>query len=172
MGLAEAIAKAQAALDDLKNGSYEIITRASPCTWGDLKEELENKLVPILYKLFNEIGGLKVIPEVVLPDGVTSTSLVSQSEMVQFVTNTLDTWLVQLMQQVQEAKKDTIFALQPAVVAYKYVPHVIPVNLSAISQSFECPQITATKATFHSHAISLIEMPTISAPGITVEIEG
>ena len=89
MGLAEAIAKAQAALEKLQSGTYEIVTRSTPATWEDLREDLETKLIPILYELFNEIGGLKVIPTVTLPDGVTSTSLVSQSEMTQVVTNTL-----------------------------------------------------------------------------------
>ena len=167
MGLAEAIAKAQAALEKLQSGTYEIVTRSTPATWEDLREDLETKLIPILYELFNEIGGLKVIPTVTLPDGVTSTSLVSQSEMTQFVTNTLNVWMAALMEQVKAAKKGTIYSLTPAVLAYKYVPFTYPISLSQPLGNIVKPTISVSKAGAVAHIIAIPEttpaLPTITA---------
>lgn len=62
------------------------------------------------------------IPTIELPDGVVSTSLVSQSEMVQFVTNTLNVWQAKMWKIGEEAKEDTIYSFQPLIVAAKFVP--------------------------------------------------
>ena len=167
MGLAEAIAKAQAALEKLQSGTYEIISRSTPATWEDLREDLETKLIPILYELFNEIGGLKVIPTVTLPDGVTSTSLVSQSEMTQFVTNTLNVWMAALMEQVKKARKNTIYTFTPGVLAYKYIPFTFPINVSNIYTNITPPQISVSKSGAITRTIMLpaisSDEPTISA---------
>lgn len=95
MSAQEAIIKAQAALDKLKDGSYQILTKVIPATWGQLQIWLTSELARIKTE-----GGITVNPpEVVLPDGVQSTSQVTQSEMTQFVTNTLNTWLYSLQPQ-------------------------------------------------------------------------
>lgn len=63
-------------------------TRATPCTWGQLQTWLTTELARI-----KQEGQIMINPpEVILPDGITTTSLVSQSEMTQFVTNTLNVW--------------------------------------------------------------------------------
>lgn len=125
------IQKSRDLLQELVDGTHELIQRSTPATWGELQQELEEKLIPILYKLFNEIGGLKVIPTITLPDGITSTSLVSQSEMTQYVTNTLNVWLASLMEQVKAAKNNTIYSLQPVIVAVKKIPKVITINVAS-----------------------------------------
>lgn len=116
-------------LQELVDGTHELIQRSTPATWGELQQELIDYGIPILKKLYEPIGGLTVIPEVNLPDGVTSTSLVSQSEMVQFVTNTLDTWLAALIERVWLARRNTIYALQPAFTIVHYVPKKVPVTV-------------------------------------------
>ena len=64
-------------------------TRTTPCTWGQLQAWLTTELARI-----KQEGQIMINPpEVILPDGITTTSLVSQSEMTQFVTNTLNVWL-------------------------------------------------------------------------------
>ena len=72
-------------------------------------------------------------PTVILPDGVTSTSLVSQSEMTQFVTNTLNVWLLDLEARIKKAIEQTIFALTPAVVAVKYIPKTVNIKINAVN---------------------------------------
>lgn len=62
------------------------------------------------------------IPTIELPDGVVSTSLVSQSEMVQFVTNTLNVWQAKMWKIAEEAGENSIYSFQPLIVAAKYVP--------------------------------------------------
>lgn len=62
------------------------------------------------------------IPTIELPDGVVSTSLVSQSEMVQFVTNTLNVWQAKMWKIAEAAENDTIYSFQPLIVAAKYQP--------------------------------------------------
>lgn len=116
------IEASKAALEELKNGTHEIITRSTPATWEELREDLEEKLVPILMRLYNQIGGLMQQPEVILPDGVTSTSLVSQSEMTQFVTNTLNTWLADLEDRIRKAKDNTIYSMQFVAVETEVIP--------------------------------------------------
>lgn len=133
------------ALEELKNGSYEIITRSTPATWEDLREDLETKLTPILKKLYDQIGGLMQQPTVILPDGVTSTSLVSQSEMTQFVTNTLNTWLADLEDRIQKAKEQTIYSLQPAIAVVHYVPRKVPVNIAIPYFTPDKPTISIVK---------------------------
>lgn len=133
------------ALEELQNGTYEIITRSTPATWEDLREDLETKLVPILEKLYIQIGGLMQHPTVVLPDGVTSTSLVSQSEMTQFVTNTLNTWLADLEDRIKEAKKDTIYSLLPIITTIHYVPRKIPINITIPYVNIENPVISVER---------------------------
>lgn len=161
------IEASKAALEELKNGTHEIITRSTPATWEDLREDLETKLIPILYELFNEIGGLKVIPTVTLPDGVTSTSLVSQSEMTQFVTNTLNVWMAALMEQVKKARKNTIYTFTPGILAYKYIPFTFPINVSNIYNNITPPQISVSKSGAVARTITLPtlspDVPTISA---------
>lgn len=128
-------------LEQLQNGTHEIISRASPTTWEELRSDLETKLVPILYELYSKIGGLMQPPTIELPDGVTSTSLVSQSEMTQFVTNTLDVWLCDLMERIDKATKQTIYALRPAVATFKLVPRVV---------NFKAPSATLVSTTIPS----------------------
>lgn len=83
-----------------------------------------------------------MIPEVNLPDGVTSTSLVSQSEMVQFVTNTLDTWVVTLLQKVEEASKASLYILWPHIELEPVEPLVLEVSPPAFDPSIlSWPQI-------------------------------
>lgn len=167
MGLAEAIAKAQAALEKLQAGTYEIISRSAPATWEELREDLEEKLVPILKKLYDQIGGLMQQPTVVLPDGVTSTSLVSQSEMTQFVTNTLNTWLADLEARIKEARKNTIYTLAPAVLSYKYVPYTVTITPTPALYSIVRPVISTTyKETPKIHIHAPIQAPTL--PIITI----
>lgn len=129
------------ALEELQNGTYEIITRSTPATWEDLRSDLETKLVPILKKLYDQIGGLMQQPTVILPDGVTSTSLVSQSEMTQFVTNTLNTWLSDLEDRIREARKNTIYSLVPVITTVHYVPRKIPVEITTPTVQFTNPVI-------------------------------
>lgn len=76
-----------------------------------------------------------MIPEVNLPDGVTSTSLVSQSEMVQFVTNTLDTWLATLLKKVEEASKASLYILWPEVRLEAVEPIILEINPPAFDPS-------------------------------------
>lgn len=138
------IQQSKALLQELKDGTHELIQRSTPATWGELQDKLVTYGIPILKKLYEPIGGLTVIPEVNLPDGVTSTSLVSQSEMVQFVTNTLDTWLVGLMDRVKEASEQTVFELPPKLFVYKKEPTVV--NVDYDGYVFEEPfTISATK---------------------------
>lgn len=143
------------ALEELQNGTYEIITRSTPATWEDLRTDLETKLIPILKKLYDQIGGLMQQPTVILPDGVTSTSLVSQSEMTQFVTNTLNTWLADLEDRIREARKNTIYSLQPAVLAYKYVPFTVTIDVTASLPEIRKPDITIRTAGKVNHIISV-----------------
>lgn len=154
-------------LKELEDGTHEIITRSTPATWEDLRSDLETKLIPILKKLYDQIGGLMQQPTVVLPDGVTSTSLVSQSEMTQFVTNTLNTWLADLEDRIREARKNTIYSLQPAVLAYKYVPFTFPINVGAALPTLSKPAISVSKAGTVTHVITLPAftpgLPTITA---------
>ena len=154
------------ALEELKNGSYEIITRSTPATWEDLREDLETKLIPILKKLYDQIGGLMQQPTVILPDGVTSTSLVSQSEMTQFVTNTLNTWLADLEDRIEKAKKNTIYSLTPVVAGYKYVPFTVVVDLAAPLGNIAKPVITTAKATTFTKAL-IVNALAIARPTIT-----
>ena len=85
-----------------------------------------------------------MIPEVNLPDGVTSTSLVSQSEMVQFVTNTLDTWLASLMDRVKKASENTVFSFEPIILKTlkKNVVGTVVINCD---MSFSLPVISIRK---------------------------
>ena len=129
------IRQSQELLQELKDGTHELIERSTPATWGELQQKLIDYGIPILKKLYEPIGGLTVIPEVDLPDGVTSTSLVSQSEMVQFVTNTLDTWLVGLMDRVKEASKNTIYNLQPVITAIHYIPRKIHIEIKTPTEN-------------------------------------
>lgn len=117
-------------LKELEDGTHEIITRSTPSTWEDLRSDLETKLVPILKKLYDQIGGLMQQPTVILPDGVTSTSLVSQSEMTQFVTNTLNTWLADLEDRIREARKNSIYSIIPSVAVVHYIPRKIHLPVS------------------------------------------
>lgn len=139
------IEASKATLEELKNGTHEIITRSTPATWEDLREDLEEKLVPILKRLYDQIGGFMQQPEVILPDGVTSTSLVSQSEMTQFVTNTLNTWLADLEDRIRKAKQNTIFAFQPIITKVHYVPRKVPVNISVPYITVPNPTISVSK---------------------------
>ena len=156
------------ALEELQNGTYEIITRSTPATWEDLRSDLETKLIPILKKLYDQIGGLMQQPTVILPDGVTSTSLVSQSEMTQFVTNTLNTWLADLEDRIREAKKNTIYTLQPAVLTYKYVPFTHPVNVSVMLPDLARPIISVSKTGAVTRVITIPAF-TPALPTITAE---
>lgn len=74
---------------NLRDLIRNVQTRAQPSTWGALATWLTTELARI-----KQEGRIMIDPpQVILPDGVTTTSLVSQSEMTQFVTNTLNTWL-------------------------------------------------------------------------------
>lgn len=154
-------------LEQLQNGTHEIISRASPTTWEELRSDLETKLVPILYELYSKIGGLMQPPTIELPDGVTSTSLVSQSEMTQFVTNTLDVWLCDLMERIEKVRQNTIYTLQPAVLTLKRVPFTFPINVNALPLEPVAPIISLTKKEVITHNISIPviipELPTITA---------
>lgn len=116
------VAAAEALLESLRDKTHPLIQRTTPCTWEELRAELERQLVPILLKLWEPLGGLMPIPTIELPDGVVSTSLVSQSEMVQFVTNTLNVWQAKMWKIAEAAENDTIYSFQPLIVAAKYVP--------------------------------------------------
>lgn len=153
-------------LKELEDGTHEIITRSTPATWEDLRSDLEEKLVPILKKLYDQIGGLMEQPTVILPDGVTSTSLVSQSEMTQFVTNTLNTWLSDLEDRIKEARKNTIYSLTPVVAGYKYVPFTLVVDLAAPLDNIVKPTITTAKAATFTKTLSVNAL-TITRPTIT-----
>lgn len=139
------IRQSQELLQELKDGTHELIERSTPATWGELQQKLIDYGIPILKKLYEPIGGLTVIPEVNLPDGVTSTSLVSQSEMVQFVTNTLDTWLVSLMDRVKKASENTIFSFEPIILKTlkKSVVGTVVINCDT---SFSLPIVSIRKA--------------------------
>lgn len=139
------IQQSRALLQELKDGTHELIQRSTPATWGELQNELVTYGIPILKKLYEPIGGLTVIPEVNLPDGVTSTSLVSQSEMVQFVTNTLDTWLAALIERVWLARKNTIYAFQPIITTVHYVHRKIPIDIKVPAFSVPDMNIVVTK---------------------------
>lgn len=139
------IQQSRALLQELKDGTHELIQRSTPATWGELQDELVTYGIPILKKLYEPIGGLTVIPEVNLPDGVTSTSLVSQSEMVQFVTNTLDTWLVGLMDRVKKAAENTIYSMRPLITTVHYIPRKIPIKVILPVPDIVNPIITITK---------------------------
>ena len=130
-------------LKELEDGTHEIITRSTPATWEDLQSDLEEKLVPILKKLYDQIGGLMEQPTVILPDGVTSTSLVSQSEMTQFVTNTLNTWLADLEDRVKKARQNTIY-FQPAITTVHYIPRKVRVPISIPCPVFAPPTVSIT----------------------------
>ena len=145
INLQNLIERSRSLLKELEDGTLNIITRSNPSTWEELREELETELIPILKKLYDQIGGLMEQPTVVLPDGVTSTSLVSQSEMVQFVTNTLNTWLTDLEERVKKAREQTIFSMQPTVLAYKYVPFTFPIDVSTPLQVVTNPSISVSK---------------------------
>lgn len=132
-------------LQELVDGTHELIQRSTPATWGELQQELIDYGIPVLKKLYEPIGGLTVIPEVNLPDGVTSTSLVSQSEMVQFVTNTLDTWLASLIERVWLARKNSIHSLQPLIATVHYVPRKIPIEVALAPPNVIKPTITLAK---------------------------
>ena len=135
------IQQSRALLQELENGTHELIQRSTPATWGELQDKLVTYGIPILKKLYEPIGGLTVIPEVNLPDGVTSTSLVSQSEMVQFVTNTLDTWLAALIERVWSVRKNSIYALVPFVTTVHYIPRKIPLEITVPKAQFIDPII-------------------------------
>ena len=139
------IRQSQELLQELKDGTHELIERSTPATWGELQQKLIDYGIPILKKLYEPIGGLTVIPEVNLPDGVTSTSLVSQSEMVQFVTNTLDTWLASLIERVWLARRNTIYAFQPIITRVHYVPRKIPIDIKVPAISVPDTNIIITK---------------------------
>ena len=136
------IQQSRALLQELENGTHELIQRSTPATWGELQDKLVTYGIPLLKKLYEPIGGLTVIPEVNLPDGVTSTSLVSQSEMVQFVTNTLDTWLASLIERVWLARKNTIYAMQPLITTVHYVPKKVPIIITI--PPLNVPDLTLT----------------------------
>lgn len=161
------IAESKQLLEELQNGTHEIITRASPATWEDLRSDLETKLVPILERLYDRIGGLMEQPHVVLPDGVTSTSLVSQSEMTQFVTDTLNAWLGDLANRIDKAKKNSIYTFQPNVIALKYVPLNVPVNLTMGQTEPKEISILFSKVSKAEKSISLLEL-SIVKPTITI----
>ena len=75
---------------DVQNliNNIKTITTKPLCTWGEFLTFLSTELQNIKERI-----GIPVNPpSVVLPDGVTTTTLISQSEMTQFVTNTLNVW--------------------------------------------------------------------------------
>ena len=79
---------------DVQNliNNIKTITSKALCTWGEFITFLSTEL-----QYFKQKGGIQVNPpEVVLPDGVTTTTLISQSEMTQFVTNTLNVWQAEI----------------------------------------------------------------------------
>lgn len=81
---------------DVQNliNNIKTVTSKALCTWGEFITFLSTEL-----QYFKQKGGIQVNPpEVVLPDGVTTTTLISQSEMTQFVTNTLNVWLANIDQ--------------------------------------------------------------------------
>lgn len=79
---------------DVQNliNNIKTITSKPLCTWGEFLTFLSTEL-----QYFKQKGGITVNPPtVVLPDGVTTTTHISQSEMTQFVTNTLNVWLASI----------------------------------------------------------------------------
>lgn len=84
-------------------------------------------------------------PTVILPDGVTGTSLVSQSEMTQFVTNTLNTWLADLEDRIEKVRNMSFFSLIPSVTAYKYKPVERAIMLPVGDLIFTPPSLSYTK---------------------------
>ena len=154
--LQELIRESQQILSELQNGTYQIITRASPITWEDLRSYLETNLVPILKRLYDKIGGLMEQPHVVLPDGVTSTSLVTQSEMTQFVTDTLNTWFGNLNERIEEILKQTIYALRPAITTFKLVPRIVNFNVpSATVMATTLPSVHYDTKGFKTKKINI-----------------
>lgn len=162
MSVQEAIIKAQAALDELRDGTYTIISRPEPATWGELRETLQAGLENLRRR------GLDFTPpEVVLPDGVTSTSEVTQTEMTQFVTNTLNVWFYSIIDLV---KKNTIYTMQPTIVTYKYVPRVIPIKIVAPTTLTYEPALSVSKTGFITRSITAAADPGIT-PVITAAKE-
>lgn len=81
---------------DVQNliNNIKTVTSKALCTWGEFIAFLSTEL-----QYFKQKGGIQVNPPtVVLPDGVTTTTLISQSEMTQFVTNTLNVWIASINQ--------------------------------------------------------------------------
>lgn len=148
------VAAAEALLQSLRDKTHPLIQRTTPSTWEELRAELERQLVPILLKLWEPIGGLMPIPTIELPDGVVSTSLVSQSEMVQFVTNTLNVWQAKMWKIAEQAEEDSIYSFQPIIVTAKYVPAQVGSTIKPVN--FDPTVTTPGIATAWKGAINMM----------------
>lgn len=179
------ITEANAALEKLKTEAYDIIERANPITWAPFMSWFNTELHRVINAILQRLGVNMIIPPIEYPDGITSTSEVTQSEMVQFVTNTLDTWqgtLLGLIDQYTGDQAELIRQLQrriaeleaqlansgipkPTIRVYKKVPPTIFIQVPAPEVSK--PTITLHKETFTSLTIH-VPAPEVSKPSITI----
>lgn len=168
INISELIAKTQSTLQKMENGLLEIHNRPYPRTWEELRQCLEDELVPLLYRLFEPLGGLHVIPHIDLPDGVVSTSWVSQSEMTQFVTNTLNVWFGALMERMANIDNNSVNRFKPKVslIVRKSLVTLPPVQVPQVNVTK--PAITFTKVVGNVYTLNVtapvvdVVKPTIS----------
>lgn len=170
MGVQDAITRAQALLQSLEDKTLDIITRASPTTWGQLRDFFEVELVPILIRLFEEVGGLAEIPHIDLPDGVVSTSLVSQSEMTQFVTNTLNVWQAKLLAQFSAGDNWNLLKLRPIFTIRPNKAKTYTLNLEVPTIATRRPIFTVVKKIDNTYSVGTMQVRTvnITRPSISI----
>lgn len=160
------IAAAEALLQSLRDKTHPLIIRTTPSTWEELRAELERQLVPILLKLWEPLGGLMPIPTIDLPDGVVSTSLVSQSEMVQFVTNTLNVWQGRLKVQIETFMKSGFLPVPTITFRRKDPKLSYTVNVTA--PAVPTPTLSLSKRTVVLRKTVNLTAPGIPEPAITI----
>lgn len=147
----ELITEAETALQKLKDEALDLINRPDPIKWGPFISWFNTELHRVINAILQRLGVTMIIPPIEYPDGITSTSELTQSEMVQFVTNTLDTWqgtLLGLIDQYTGDQAELIRQLQrriaeleaqlanagipkPTIRVYKKVPAVISIQVAA-----------------------------------------
>ena len=181
----ELITEANEALEKLKTEAYSIIERTNPITWAPFVTWFNTDLHRVLNALFQRLGVTMIIPPLTYPDGITSTSELTQSEMVQFVTNTLDTWqgtLLGLIDQYTGDQAELIRQLQrriaeleallaesgfpaPKIIVYKKLPATITIHVPA--PEVPTPAITLRKGGRHTYTLS-VPAPEIPTPSLNI----
>ena len=181
----ELITEAETMLQKLKDEALDIITRPNPIKWAPFISWFNTELHRVINAILQRLGVNMIIPPIEYPDGITSTSELTQSEMVQFVTNTLDTWqgtLLGLIDQYTGDQAELIRQLQrriaeleaqlaeagfptPKVNVYKKLPVTITIHVP--TPEVPSPAIILHKGGRHTYTLS-VPAPEIPTPSLNI----